>query len=95
MQQIIGLDEIPPLALRVVTDGDQVGIQGATWVASKFFDFKRLGATTTTGATTFSWEAPGKVYACTEHWSKEHVNEVLTAAVRTHMRKHNVQITVE
>ena len=47
------------------------------------------------GATTFSWEAPGKVYACTEHWSKEHVNEVLTAAVRTHMPKHNVQITVE
>ena len=60
--------------VRVVTDGAHVGIQGATYLTSKFIDLKKLGSTD--GQPTFSWETLGKVYACLKQWSKEHVHDL-------------------
>merc|ERR1712159_122568 len=81
--EIVGIEELPPVSLRVVTNGTQVGIQGATYLVSKFFDIKRLGATGSTA--TFSWEADDKVYVCHEPWSQDRVRDLLIEATTRQM----------
>ena len=56
--QVNGIDRLPPAKLRVVVSGDQVGFQGATYLASKFFDLKKLGSTD--DQVTFAWESTEK-----------------------------------
>ena len=43
--EIVGIDTFPPVELKIVTSGAQVGIQGATYLASKFIGLKKLGST--------------------------------------------------
>ena len=89
--EIVGIDELPPVSLRVVTNGTQVGIQGATYLVSKFFDIKRLGASGSTA--TFSWEADDKVYVCHEPWSQDRVRDLLIEATTRQMPGINVAVT--
>ena len=84
--QVNGIDRLPPVKLKVVVSGDQVGFQGATYLASKFFDLKKLGSTD--DQVTFAWESTEKVYVCLKSWSKEHVHGLLDDAVRSHMPSH-------
>ena len=85
-----GLVELPPLQLRILTNGAQVGIQGATYLAGKLgVDFSKLGGN---GRETFRWEPTSKVYACNQPWSKEHVHGLLKAAVEQHMPGRNVAV---
>ena len=90
--EIVGIGALPPVELKVVTSGTQVGIQGATYLASKFFDLKKLGSDN--GKETFSWEAADFVYVCNVgSWSPEHVAGLLRDATAARMPNIVVQIT--
>ena len=91
---VAGIDALPPLRLRVVTSSGQVGIQGSTFVASKFFDIKRLGATGPM-PDTFTWESEDKVYVCNQPWTQEHVRQLLVAAAARHMPNARVEVTLD
>ena len=82
---IIGLTDLPPLSLRVLTNGGKVGIQGDTWVASKFFPLRRLGAAEGQ-PDTFAWEKSAKVFVCKRGWSVDHVRQLITAAAAGRVR---------
>ena len=77
-------------AMQVVCADAQVGIQGDTFVAGKYFDLKTLGAAN--GEVAFQWEKQSATWVCTKSWSKQHVARLLTDAVRTHMHELNVKV---
>lgn len=89
---IAGIDNLPPIQLSVVASEGQVGIQGATWVVSQFFELKKLGSATHDDET-FTWAKDTKTYVCNKQaWSKEHVFRLLEDAKAAHMPHINLQI---
>ena len=89
---IVGIQELPPLQLRLLVRNGRVGIGGDTWVVSRLVPLRRLGAVGT-APDSFIWEGRAKVYVCTQPWTSTHVQQLLTAAVAEHMATYNVTIT--
>jgi hypothetical protein len=87
-----GITALPPLKLKLVLSGTQVGIQGATYLASKFFDIKMLGSNAANGNETFSWESGENVYACNMPWARAHVRGLLETAIAQHMPGRDMQV---
>ena len=90
--EIVGITELPTAQVRVVTSGNQVGLQGATYLLSKLINIRRVGVVGNSAVDTFTWEAGDKVYVCNQPWSAQRVYELLLEAKQTHFPTRNIDI---